>query len=104
MLRDLIKYKVHAGFGTALLILLALALLSYRALDASRQSAGWVNHTRKVVSSLDGLLAAVALADSTSQAFALTGQEQFALRHQTARRQALRYFREASALTSDNLE
>ena len=102
-LHHLFKYKVHAAFATAIIILLAAGLLSYRALEASRNSAGWVEHTYRILAKLDSLLASVALADASSRAFVLTGDEEFATRHESARRQAFNDLSDVSDMTADNL-
>jgi diguanylate cyclase (GGDEF)-like protein/PAS domain S-box-containing protein len=103
-MRQLLQYKVHAAFITALIILLLVALFSYRALEASRQSARWVDHTYLILSKLDGVLASVALADASSRAFVITDDEEFAARYQGARRQAFEYLSDVSDMTIDNQE
>jgi diguanylate cyclase (GGDEF)-like protein/PAS domain S-box-containing protein len=101
-IHSLLQYKVHAAFVTALIILLAAALFSYRALEASRRSASWVAHTHQILSKLNGLMASVAQVGASSRAFVITGDEEFAARYHAARRQALDDLSETSDLTANN--
>ena len=69
--------KAQLGFGAAILTLLGSGVISYRALVVSNQSQGWVRHTDQVLEELQELLSAGQNIESSSRAFALTGDKSY---------------------------
>ena len=67
--------KVQYSFAFAMLILLAVGAISYRAIMLSRESEAWVQHTHEVLRNLQNALLASEKIESTSRGFALTGDE-----------------------------
>ena len=71
------RYRVEAAFATAVIILLAAGFLAHRTMVASGENERQVLHTYEVINTLDQLSAALAVVDSASRSFALTGDDPF---------------------------
>jgi CHASE3 domain sensor protein len=71
------KYKVIAGFGTALAILIFVGVLSYRSMKKSDEERQWVIHTHIVLETLDAIFANVLDIESGVRGFLLTGKETY---------------------------
>jgi CHASE3 domain sensor protein len=75
--KSLVNRKMQLAFGSAMLTLLVVGAISYRGIVVSRESAGWVSHTHKVLESVQDLVFAVEGIESNSRGFALTGKESY---------------------------
>jgi PAS domain S-box-containing protein len=62
-------------FGSAILTLLVVGAISYRAMVVSNDSERWVQHTLEVLANLQDLLSDMENIESNSRGFALTGEE-----------------------------
>jgi PAS domain S-box-containing protein len=62
-------------FGSAILTLLVVGAISYRAMVVSNDSERWVQHTLEVLANLQDLLSDMESIESNSRGFALTGEE-----------------------------
>jgi CHASE3 domain sensor protein len=71
------RFRIEAAFASAIVILVGAGYFSYHALMESRRSAGWVQHTYEVLDTLDQLSSAVAVVESSSRGFAITGNESY---------------------------
>src|SRR4029079_17660501 len=65
------------AFGSAILIMLAVGLFSYRAMTATEQSDRLVEHTHEVLDNLGELSFAVQGIESKMRGFVLTGQNSY---------------------------
>ena len=71
----MLNLKIRVAFVTAILTLLAMGAISYRARVSSNESEKWVSHTHEVLENLQGLLLAVETIESDYREFAMTGDE-----------------------------
>ena len=69
--------KMQVAFGSAVLALLVVGAISYRAILVSRESYQWVQHTREVLEDLGDLELSVTNMESSARGFVLTGKESY---------------------------
>jgi PAS domain S-box-containing protein len=72
-----LNWKLQLAFGSAILTLLVVAVMSYRGFVESRESDRWVRHTHEVLESLQDLLFAMQGVESSYRGFALTGKDSY---------------------------
>jgi diguanylate cyclase (GGDEF)-like protein/PAS domain S-box-containing protein len=70
-----VHWKVRIAFGSALLALIGVGSISYRAIQVSSESDRWVEHTFEVLDNLNRLMAAMESVEASYRGFALTGDE-----------------------------
>jgi signal transduction histidine kinase/CheY-like chemotaxis protein len=75
--KSLLNWKVQLAFGSAILTLLVVGAMSYRAMVVSHESDRWVQHTHEVLENLQDLLSAMQRVESSYRGFVITGNEQF---------------------------
>jgi PAS domain S-box-containing protein len=73
--KSLTSRTVNLAFGSAIVILLAVGALSYRALAMYRERELLVRHTHEVLENLQDLLIAMETIESSYRGFVLTGEE-----------------------------
>jgi PAS domain S-box-containing protein len=73
----LLNRRLRLAFVSAILTLLVVGVISYRATVVSAASDRWVRHTHEVLENLRGLLATMRNVESSYRGFALTGQESY---------------------------
>ena len=71
--RSAVNRKVQFAFGSAILALLIVGTVSYRAIIVSNESDQWVKHTYRVLTNLNNLLASLQSIQASYRGFALTG-------------------------------
>jgi PAS domain S-box-containing protein len=71
--RSAVNRKVQFAFGSAIVALLVVGTVSYRAILVSSESDQWVKHTYQVLANLNNLLASLQSIQGSSRGFALTG-------------------------------
>jgi signal transduction histidine kinase len=69
--------KIQLAFGSAILTLLVVGVISYHAMAVSSESDRWVRHTHEVLESLQDLLSSMQDLESSSRGFVLTGKESY---------------------------
>ena len=69
--------KIQVAFGSAILTLLIVGAISYRAMVVSYESAKWVRHTHEVLDTLKDLLVGMSSTEAAIRGFALTGDENY---------------------------
>ena len=69
--------KVQIAFGSAMVTLLIVGGISYRAMMVSYESAQWVRHTHEVLDTLKDMLVGMSSIESAIRGFALTGNEDY---------------------------
>ncbi len=69
--------KLQLAFGSAILVLLVVGVISYRGMAVSTESDRWVRHTHEVLENLQDLLAAMQTAESNDRGYLLTGDKYF---------------------------
>jgi len=72
-----LNWKVPLAFGSAILTLLVVGVISYRSMIVSNESAQWVRHTHEVLENAQDSLADITSIESTHRGFALTGDEKY---------------------------
>jgi methyl-accepting chemotaxis protein len=69
--------KIGLGFALALVILLAIGVVSFRAISELKQAAGWVNHAHVVRAKLADLLQAMTDAETGIRGYIITGDKSY---------------------------
>ena len=69
--------RMRVAFGSAILALLVMGAISFRAIRASLESYQWVQHTREVLETLSDLELSIATVESSARGFVLTGKESY---------------------------
>jgi diguanylate cyclase (GGDEF)-like protein/PAS domain S-box-containing protein len=100
--RSVAHLEVQFAFGAAILALIAVGTISYRAVLASTESDRWVQHTYEVLGNLNKLLAAVESIESSYRGFALTGDESHLQSYRVSIGNAAKAERTVRDLTVDN--
>jgi diguanylate cyclase (GGDEF)-like protein/PAS domain S-box-containing protein len=100
--RAIARLKVQFAFGVAILSLVAVGTISYRAVIASSESDRWVTHTYEVLTNLNELLAATHSLGSSDRGFALTGDESYLQSYRLDIADATKAVRAVRDLTADN--
>jgi diguanylate cyclase (GGDEF)-like protein/PAS domain S-box-containing protein len=100
--RSVEHLKVQFAFGAAILALIAVGTISYRAVIASGESDRWVLHTYEVLGNLNKLLAALESTESSYRGFALTGDESSLQSYRSGIEDAAKAERAVRDLTVDN--
>jgi PAS domain S-box-containing protein len=75
--KSLSNRKVQLALGAAILALLVVGAISYRAIAASIESDRMVRHTHEVLENLQNLLAAMGSIESSYRGFVLTGKQSY---------------------------
>jgi signal transduction histidine kinase len=96
------KNKVVAGFGTALLILIFVGVLSYRSMAQSDEDRQWVTHTRLVMETLDAILINLLDVETGVRGYILTGEGSYLEPYNFALDRARQNVKDVRELTQDN--
>ncbi len=97
-----LKRKVHFAIVTAIAILLAVAMLSYRATVASSQSDALIRHTYQVIENLQAIALAILTVESNTRAFNLTNDRSYLETVDANIASAWQHSRNIRILTDDN--
>jgi PAS domain S-box-containing protein len=71
----LLNVKLKLALGSALVTVVAFGAISYRWVVASTESSRWVEHSHKVIESINELVFTMERIESSSRGFVLTGNE-----------------------------
>ncbi len=96
--------KIAAGFGLALSALVLIGGVSYWSTNRLIDNNEWVEHTHKVLISLETLFSLLKSAESAQRGFILTGKELYLQRYNNARVRIDERLAELRTLTGDNGE
>jgi methyl-accepting chemotaxis protein len=94
--------RLAAGFGLAGLMLVVIAVVSYRNIHGLIETDGWVTHTHLVRTGLADLLSELKDAETGQRGYLITGTEPYLEPYQSALVQIRRSFDEVRRLTADN--
>jgi len=83
-MQSLISKKLGAGFTAALVILLAIGWVSYRAVTSSVQATLWVTHTHDVLQRLEEIFSLLKDAEAGQWSYLITGNERYLDRYRAA--------------------
>ena len=100
--RTIARLKVKSAFCVAILALVAVGTISYRAIIAFSESDRWVMHTYEVLANLNEMVAATDSFQSSDRAFALTGDESYLQSYRSAIADAKKAEKAVRDLTVDN--
>jgi diguanylate cyclase (GGDEF)-like protein/PAS domain S-box-containing protein len=100
--RSAAHLKVQLAFGSAVLALIAVGTISYRAVIASGESDRWVHHTYEVLDNLNKLIASMETVESSYRGFALTGDESSLQSYRSSIQTAAQAEESVRDLTLDN--
>ena len=94
--------KVLLTLGSAIVCLMVVAIVSFRGMAVSDESAVWVRHTHSVLETLQDLLLAADGVDSNSQEYGLTGQDSYLQSYRASKQSVERDQASLRELTADN--
>src|SRR5580658_3713198 len=94
--------KVQLAFGSAILALLVVGALSYRAVVLSSESDRWLGHSHEVLANLHYLDFAMETVESSTRGFVLTGNESYLETYRASRLIAAQEEEIVRSLTADN--
>jgi len=100
--KSLLNLKVQLAFGAAILTMLAVGTLSYRALVVSGERDQWVGHTHEVLENLEKLMLAMQNVESSFRGMVVTGKESYLEGYQANIASAKQYDSTVRRLTVDN--
>jgi signal transduction histidine kinase len=96
------KQKQILGVGTALAVLILIAVMTFRAMIRRASDAEWVTHTHVVIENLDDLQKDVLVAESNERGYLITGDESYLLLSSAAMASARQELHTIRTLTIDN--
>jgi len=96
------KSKIIAGFGTALVILTGVEVLSFRSMVQNGEDRAWVTHTYLVLQKLDAVLANNVDVETGQRGYILTGEELYLEPYNEGLKRVQENLKELRELTSDN--
>ena len=96
------KNKIVAGFGTALVILILVGVVSFRTMAQNSEDRVWVNHTHLVLEKLDAVLANLLDAETGHRGYIITSEETYLEPYNNAREHIHQNVAELRGLTADN--
>jgi PAS domain S-box-containing protein len=72
-----IRTRVNLAFALAVGVLLAIAAASYQSVSELAGTGRWISHTHDALATIDTVAASLAVAESGSRGYALTGEDRF---------------------------
>jgi CheY-like chemotaxis protein/CHASE3 domain sensor protein len=97
-----LSQKILTGFIACTIILVAVAIFSYRNSEKFIDTNRLVTHTHEVMGEFDKLLAGIAEAEASVRGFVVSGNEDFLGPYTTAKQTVEEHLRKAEQLTVDN--
>ena len=94
--------RLAVGFGLAILLLIANAVVSFRAANTLIENNRLVVHTQKVIETLSEAIAAVTTAETSQRGYIITGDESFLSVYANTLPQVDRTLATLKELTADN--
>jgi PAS domain S-box-containing protein len=100
--KSLLNLKVQLAFAAAILTMLAVGTISYRALAISGELDQWVGHTHEVLENLQKLMSAMQNVESSFRGMVVTGNESYLESYHANIASAEQYELTVRRLTVDN--
>jgi PAS domain S-box-containing protein len=91
--------KIQGGFVFALVLLSVVGAMSYRSVGQLREDAAWVDHTHRVIASLELLLSTITDLETAEGGYIMTGEDSFLAPHSKAMRDLERELESLQRLT-----
>jgi PAS domain S-box-containing protein len=101
-MKSILNRKIQLAFGSAILTLLVVGLISYRGMEVSSTSDRWVRHTHEVLENLHDLLSSMQNVESSYRGFILTGEDSYLAYYRAGVTSAGQYESTVRNLTLDN--
>jgi methyl-accepting chemotaxis protein WspA len=76
-MKSSIGWKIGAGYAAALVVLILISTASYTSVKRFLQTAGWVDHTYKVMAEIDAVENDLLNVETGQRGFTLTGKDSF---------------------------
>src|SRR4029077_17818823 len=96
------KSKITAGFGTALVILIGVGVVSFRSMVRNGEDRVWVTHTYIESGKVDAVLTNLLDAETGQRGYLLTGEKSYLEPYNNARMHVNQNVAELRTLTADN--
>jgi len=94
--------KIGAGFALALAAVVVIGSVSYRSTIKLTETADWVDHSHKVIESLEGVISDLKDAETGQRGFLLTGDEHYLEPYNIATNAVHQKVADLRRLTQDN--
>jgi methyl-accepting chemotaxis protein len=94
--------KLTAAFGSVLLVVTIVAVVSFISLSSIKDSNRWVNHTYEVIRVAESLMAAMVDMETGQRGFLVAGEDQYLEPYNSGAGSVERLVDEGYELTSDN--
>ena len=94
--------KLSAAFGSVLLVVTIVAVVSFISLSSIKDSNRWVNHTYEVIRVAESLMAAMVDMETGQRGFLVAGEDQYLEPYNSGAGSVDRLVDEGYELTSDN--
>ena len=98
-----LSQKILTGFIICTIILIGVAVFSFRNNEKFIESNEWVNHTHEVLYEFDQVLMGSVDAETGSRGFVITGNEAFLEPYSNAKDKIVEHLEKVKSLTSDNV-
>ncbi|WP_224995098.1 CHASE3 domain-containing protein [Cesiribacter sp. SM1] len=99
-----IRTKLFLGNGLVLIIIIALAAVSYRSISTLIETSKWVDHTHEVIEKSNHLGKLLIDMETGQRGFLLTGEEEYLEPYAKGKRQFKKVMQEVKTLVGDNPE
>jgi len=96
------KSKVFAGFGTALMILILVGVLSYRSQAQTDGDMEWVTHTHQVIEKLNAASNNLLVIETSQRGYLLTGEPSYLYPYNNGFDLVRKNLKDVRNMTSDN--
>ncbi|RYX99685.1 GAF domain-containing protein, partial [bacterium] len=97
-----LSQKILSGFVACTIILVLVAIFSFRNSEKFLETNQWVNHTYEVLSEFDQVLSATTDAETGARGFVITGNDMFLDPYNKAKSDINEHINRVKALTIDN--
>src|SRR5260221_1050491 len=94
--------KILSGFIICSMVMLVVAIISFRNSEKFIDTNQWVNHTHEVLYELDQISGSAVDAETGARGFVITGEENYLEPYNTSRATLAEHVNKATALTKDN--
>jgi len=94
--------KIQAGFVSCSMVLLAVAVISFRNSEKFVDTNQWVNHTHEVLYEFDQVLINSVNVETGARGFVITGEESYLEPFSTSKSRLFDHIRKVKELTRDN--
>ncbi|MDB6166328.1 MAG: methyl-accepting chemotaxis sensory transducer [Lacunisphaera sp.] len=102
MMKWNVGMKIGSGFALALAILVIISTVAYQSISKLIDTAGWVDHTRQVLVTLENVISTMKDAETGQRGYLLTGEDPYLEPYRPAQAAAAQQIKTLRELTKDN--